>query len=290
MRRPVCVLISLAALAPALRATNGAKDVPPAGRYRALVREYQGAQQVYYKAMRDAKADADRRKALARKPSPREYAERFLVLARSAPKDPAAFDALSWVLTYSANGPEADEALGVLAREHAADKRLGPVVRRLASSRSPEAEALLRVAAEKSPHREVQAQACYALAGLLSAKAGRPASGEGGDDARKEAEPGKIPREEAEAMYERLAEKFADVKATRKKTYGDLARSGLARLRQKAGGAAAHTDPDSPPAAAVGLEVGMLPPPIEGFDTDGRPMRLGEYRGTVVVLDFWGHW
>jgi hypothetical protein len=23
---------------------------------------------------------------------------------------------------------------------------------------------------------------------------------------------------------------------------------------------------------------------------DGKPLRLSDYRGKVVVLDFWGHW
>ena len=34
----------------------------------------------------------------------------------------------------------------------------------------------------------------------------------------------------------------------------------------------------------------MRVPEIAGLDTNGRPMRLSEYRGAVVVLDFWGHW
>ena len=49
-------------------------------------------------------------------------------------------------------------------------------------------------------------------------------------------------------------------------------------------------DDDPGAAALVGLDVGMRPPEIEGLDTNGRPMRLRDYRGAVVVLDFWGHW
>jgi hypothetical protein len=40
----------------------------------------------------------------------------------------------------------------------------------------------------------------------------------------------------------------------------------------------------------TGLEVGNLAPEIEGEDTDGKKFKLSDYRGKVVLLDFWGHW
>ena len=40
----------------------------------------------------------------------------------------------------------------------------------------------------------------------------------------------------------------------------------------------------------VGVAVGMRGPQIEGEDIDGKPMRLDDYRGKVVLLDFWGNW
>jgi hypothetical protein len=39
-----------------------------------------------------------------------------------------------------------------------------------------------------------------------------------------------------------------------------------------------------------GPKVGEPAPEIEGEDIDGKPMKLSDYRGKVVVLDFWGHW
>ncbi|MCA8952305.1 MAG: TlpA family protein disulfide reductase [Planctomycetes bacterium] len=38
------------------------------------------------------------------------------------------------------------------------------------------------------------------------------------------------------------------------------------------------------------LQVGMVAPEIVGRDTEGRPLRLSEFRGRVVVLEFWGFW
>ena len=45
-----------------------------------------------------------------------------------------------------------------------------------------------------------------------------------------------------------------------------------------------------PGAPAVGLEEGKTAPEIEGPDQDGKTFKLSDYRGKVVLLDFWGHW
>jgi hypothetical protein len=38
------------------------------------------------------------------------------------------------------------------------------------------------------------------------------------------------------------------------------------------------------------IKVGGTPPDIAGKDMDGAPFKLADYRGKVVVLDFWGFW
>lgn len=38
------------------------------------------------------------------------------------------------------------------------------------------------------------------------------------------------------------------------------------------------------------LAIGMIAPDITGQDVDGNPMKLTDFRGKVVVLDFWGFW
>ncbi|MEM7233394.1 MAG: hypothetical protein AAF517_14545 [Planctomycetota bacterium] len=38
------------------------------------------------------------------------------------------------------------------------------------------------------------------------------------------------------------------------------------------------------------LQVGMVAPDIEGKDLDGVAFKLSDYRGKVILLDFWGHW
>jgi hypothetical protein len=46
-------------------------------------------------------------------------------------------------------------------------------------------------------------------------------------------------------------------------------------------------------AGAVGefrRSIGQIAPDIEGEDIDGETFKLSDYRGKVVVLDFWGNW
>jgi len=53
-------------------------------------------------------------------------------------------------------------------------------------------------------------------------------------------------------------------------------------------GALAQAQLDKHPAKA--LAVGAQAPEILGADADGKPMKLSDHRGKVVVLDFWGFW
>ena len=38
------------------------------------------------------------------------------------------------------------------------------------------------------------------------------------------------------------------------------------------------------------LQIGMVAPDIVGEDIDGVKFKLSDYRGKVVVIDFWGFW
>ena len=38
------------------------------------------------------------------------------------------------------------------------------------------------------------------------------------------------------------------------------------------------------------LQPGKAAPDIAGEDIDGKPMKLSDFRGKVVLLDFWGFW
>jgi peroxiredoxin len=59
------------------------------------------------------------------------------------------------------------------------------------------------------------------------------------------------------------------------------------------GGVPAGGGPGGPvamPPPPMPLKVGEVAPEIEGEDIDGKPMKLSDFRGKGVVLDFWGDW
>jgi len=54
--------------------------------------------------------------------------------------------------------------------------------------------------------------------------------------------------------------------------------------------AAVPSAPAADPFAQSGFAIGSEAPEIEGEDIDGVRFKLSDYRGGVVVLDFWGDW
>jgi hypothetical protein len=187
-------------------------------------------------------------------PDPQDYAARLLEVVECHPDDPAAVDALIWILDKV--GPQAERARQMLMRNHLHSEKLAPLCRRLDHALTPEAGDLLRAIAEQNPHPAVRGQACLSLARSLETQAAYVTS-KGGRPAGE--------REEAEQLLDRVLATCGDVPSL-----AAAARAELTILRD--------------------LVPGTPAPEIEGQDLAGRPMKLIDYRGKVVVLDFWAHW
>jgi len=76
----------------------------PADQYQAVVKEYEAAQQEFSKVYNAAKTDEERQKLSDKYPQPKAWSRRLLELARKNSKDPAAADALVWVVTNERYG------------------------------------------------------------------------------------------------------------------------------------------------------------------------------------------
>jgi hypothetical protein len=273
---------------PAARALDEPK--PPAEQYKALVAEYQKAQEDFRAALQEAKTPEERQKVIQEKqPQPDKFAGRFLELAEKNAKDPVAVEALVWVVSNTAGQPKKDsprtQAIELIRKNHLESDKLEPMIARLSFSNDKDSEALLQAIAEKNPHREVQGQAVFGLAQQIQnqlrladriknqpqlAKLYEQSLGEDYVKALREMDAEKKAKE-AEQLYQRVVEKYADLKAPRGGTIGKVAEGALKALRNP-------------------IVVGKPAPEIEGEDIDAKAFKLSDYKGKVVLLDFWGHW
>jgi peroxiredoxin len=258
------ILLWALVLFPPIR-SDEPKPQSPKDQYEALLKKY----------------DAPLGEYLNDQPKAKSATEPFLKLARENPDDPVAVDALHWVVTHTLFTPMAGEAMDILARSHIQDLRLKPVIRdldRLYGGVFEPMETFLRAVLEKSRQREVRGWACLALGRYLATRKERVLQMrymhllylEGArvpivytPPKETDEDLGKM-TEEAEALFTRVIEEFVDID-----DIGSAARKDLFAL--------------------LHLARGQIAPEIKGEDVDGKPFKLSDYRGKVVVLDFWNH-
>jgi len=261
----------------------------PKTQFQAVLDEYQKAQQEFSQAYSKAKTDEERSKVFNDKyPKPNDYAVRFMAIADEAPDDPAAVDALVWCVQLGSGGSNALKAMGLLAQEHADDPKLGRAVAGIAYSYAPAAETLLRAIAEKNRDRTARGSAMLALGQFLNRRVELIRALKENDKRRSEyeqflttqgydkdaiarlktADPAALATE-VESLFEKVEKEFGDINSGRG-TLGKVAAAELNEIRN--------------------LGIGKPSPEISGADLDGKPFKLGDYKGKVVVVDFWGDW
>ena len=136
----------------------------PRGRYEALILECEKASQAFLEELQKAKTDDERNKIKREKSwEPRRYISRFLEVGESASDDPAAADALIWVVKFGFDGPEFSRAIDRLVQNHVEKRNVGDAASTLQSCLSPSAEKLLRAVIEKNPDPTFKGWACLAL-------------------------------------------------------------------------------------------------------------------------------
>jgi thiol-disulfide isomerase/thioredoxin/tRNA A-37 threonylcarbamoyl transferase component Bud32 len=243
----------------------------PAKEVAALQQDYQNAQDYYTSLSRRAETMVERKKARAQRPNFAEFAERALKLARKHRDSSAAVEALVWVLENSmppegrspdpATARLRQEALALLEKDHFQKPELANVCQRFSETPAPDYEKLLRAAAAKHAHRDVQGLAGYALAMSLARQAEQALEA----NPRRAAELNRQAEEQLEAVL-----KAHPAVPCGQTTLGEVVKAKLHELRR--------------------LTVGRVAEDIEGKDLAGKPFKLSDYRGKVVVLDFWGDW
>ena len=124
----------------------------PRGQYESLVKEYDAASQ-----------------AAPARPQPQEFAPRFFALAERTPKTRPPSTRWCWVASKCVFGPEAERAMGMIARDHGRSERLKDFCGECSryGEPFPAYEAMLRAILKDNPHRDVRGAATLALADYL---------------------------------------------------------------------------------------------------------------------------
>ncbi len=242
----------------------------------------------YYEPFRQAKTDEERQKIAetTTEPDAGPYGARARALVDEDAIDAVAFDALSFLITHRAGDEEFDRDVALLARHHFDSAKMGDAIGMLQYSRRASGTALLARLAKESPDRIVRGRALMAQAEALKdelSMSTQLASLE--DDEQRRNYVGYVgqsefdrllalDRSKAEAgvlqIYEIVVRDYADVPAARSGVIGDSAKAAMHELKN--------------------LVVGKVAPNITGEDIDGVAFQLADYRGKVVLLDFWGNW
>jgi hypothetical protein len=231
----------------------------PEGQYKAIVAAYDKAMSDFFTEYQKAKTDSERNMLVRTKyPSGQKEAKQILELAKTNPKEAFAIDALLWVIQHD-RGPGGKPAMDILLRDHLQSPKMVGVVQFLMYSGLPGAEQHLRDVLEKNPDKNVQGMACFGLAQVYK----RQAETQGVSAAKRDEA-----YKQVEQYCNRIIADFADVKSYR--PLGQLAKSELFEIQH--------------------LRIGLTAPDITGEDLDGKKFSLADYRGKVVVLDFWGNW
>lgn len=329
MRRALCGAVVLLLALPALRAADDKpaetkSQKTPKQQYDALLKEFVAEQQKYLGEYRKTKG-AEQQKILQKYMAVGQgFADRVFKIAEDNPKDPVATDALFWVVQNGGTAPARAKALekvsALLAEMPLADlnrklatirggnrdilevvyKRaekdakepqaadllawvarsgyylpigqkatkdlvekypdhgaIEQICQMLGYGNNPASQDLLRQILEKNSKSGVQAAAALALGKTLSGQADRA----GNDQAKAD----KLAAEAEKYLLVAL-DKLGSSDAVRKKAV----QQELKALRT--------------------LRVGKVAPEIEAGDLDEKKFKLSDYRGKVVLLDFWGNW
>jgi hypothetical protein len=279
-------------------AARADKPATPAQQYQALLKEYEVASRDF----RNANTDEERKKAVERLDT---FPPRFLELAEKYPRDAIVLEVLTqavrvmnavdsltltaWEMNHTAfpagsKDQSAGRAVTLLLRDHGRSDKIGLVCERMRYGIRKEYETFLVLVLRNNPHREVQGVACLALAQFLNSRLqklnllrDRPELARryedlfGKDDFKRMQRRGraKLARE-VEEFFEDAADSYGNVKLPYGGTVGETAQSELFEIRH--------------------LAVGKEAPDIESTDQDGKRFKLSDYRGKVVLLDFWSEY
>jgi hypothetical protein len=295
------LLGSLLVFAPALMAADPPEQKPKdekpkvekpaksADDFDALTKEIMEEQKKAQEAFNNATTNDEKQKIIKDfRAKVQSYSGRFLAFAEKHPKDAKAVQALQMVIqsnrgsadakkagdlllkdhgdnlqalvlviTSSPRGGNADKAVDLMLKSHAKNPQLVNLAQQMGQAGLPAAEKLIRGLLKAQKDAKVQAQLTFALGKAVEGRS------EGPD----------VPFAQAQKLQKEAEDIFSKLAASKDeglKQVAGQAKEALEGIRK--------------------FGIGKTAPDIKGEDTDGKKFELKDYRGKVVLLDFWGSW
>ena len=250
--RGIALLLVLGVL-PFARAQE--KRADPKAEFDKLSQDFNAAQQEYYKPYQDAKSEEEASKiTLDPAKDPRKsFLPKFEDLAGRAKGSDVGCNCWVWVFSNAGSDSGAQKrAFDAIAGEYVQSPALEGFVRNLGWMGDELGKETCDALLEK-----VLAQSPHdrVRAAVLLTQAGGALNDNRASAADKQA---------ARAKLERVQKEF-----------------GTTTYAAEAAGMIFEADH---------LQIGMEAPDFEAVDQDGKPWKLSDYRGKVVVVDFWGYW
>jgi hypothetical protein len=248
--------LALGILAAPGMAQKQAGKPSPASELKALTEQYQKAEQGFFEPLSRAKTDAEREKIQLdwKKHPAAQFIPKFQGIARRAQGTDTGARALVWVMRLGRTVDQrqaVQEAMKQLVDSYARSIAIGEAV-----SEIRYLGWMAGVDQCEAALRKIAAQSPHreikasSLYGLGSMLAEYPKTPER--------------RTEARQLFETIKKDYADTR------YAKEADGYIFEMER--------------------LQIGMAAPEIEATDQDGKSFKLSDYRGKVVVLDFWGFW
>ena len=199
------------------------------------------------------------------------------------PTDPAAVDALIWIVQFGFDGPEFDRAIDLLA-EPRRERKVGHAAAGLVYKLSPTAERLLRAVIEKNPDRPSGGCACLGLGRYLKNQSERVRSIQEDPEAARRWEAMFLEQGADKEGFARFSEQGPGRPDEGGRGGVRTDRQGVRRpaRRPRLRPWARRPGPSSTRSATCSPASRRRRSPAT--DVDGQPFKLSDYRGKVVLL------
>ncbi|QVL31555.1 TlpA family protein disulfide reductase [Telmatocola sphagniphila] len=230
--------------------------------YKSIVKESQTAQQEFLKTYRESKDKDAKNKALeGYRAAPKKYVPAMMNLVKAKPDDDVGFDGALFILSSVRDSKEGKEAIEILRKHHLTNPKMANAVMMISFALGKESTAFLKEVYAKSPDKKVKALSLRTMASQLT------------DDCVNYLTSEKDVKEKSVAslkLWEQLEREFADVEWYPGRKMGEDAQDNIYMIKN--------------------LLPGGKPLEISAEDTEGKALKLSDFKGKVIMLDFWGTW